>query len=127
MPATKPVEELKARMADLIIERISKTSVSKVADDLQITRQAVYDFRAGKYCPSLAVIQRACTVWNIEFNIQGLRVDQRSLPRKKTPTVRPVQARLFEALELLQDRRFQVKTRRTKETVELVFRLKISA
>ena len=127
MPATKPIEELRARAATLIIERISKSSVIKVADDLGITRQAVYDIRDGKYCPSLAVIQRACAAWKIEFNIRGVLVDQRSLPMTKKPKDQPMQTRLFEALELLQNRRFQVKTRRTKETIEVVFRLKISA
>jgi DNA-binding XRE family transcriptional regulator len=127
MPATKPIEELRAKAAALIIARVSKTSVSKVKSDLGISRQAVYDILKGKYCPSLAVIQRACAEWNEEFNIRGLRIDQHTLTGKKKPTVRPVQTRLFEALELLENRRFQVKTRQTKGTIELVFRLKLSA
>ena len=127
MPATRPIEELRAQAAKLIIERVSKTSVSKVASDLRISRQAVYDIRKGKYCPSLAVIQRACAERNEEFNIRGLRIDQHTLPGKKKPTVQPQQTRLFEALGILENRRFEVKTRRTDKAMELVFRLKLSA
>ena len=127
MPATKPIEELRAQAATLIIDRVSETSVSRVASDLRISRQAVYDIRKGKYCPSLAVIQRACEEWNSEFNIRGLRIDQHTLPGKKKPKVEPLQTRLFEALEMLENRRFEVRTRRTGKAMELVFRLKLSA
>ena len=128
MPATKPIEELRDQAARLIIERVSKTSVSKVASDLRISRQAVYDIWKGKYCPSLAVIQRACEAWNLEFNIRGLRIDQHTLPGKKKQMVSVPQPTLFEALELLENRRFEVvRARRIGKVVDLVLRLKLSA
>jgi DNA-binding XRE family transcriptional regulator len=127
MSATKPIEELRTQAATLIIERVLKTSVSKVASDLRISRQAVYDIWKGKYCPSLAVIQRACEAWNSEFNIRGLRIDQHTLPGKKKPTVEPLQKRLFEALEILENKRFEVRTIRTEKAIELVFLLRLPA
>ena len=124
MPASKPIEELRAQAAALILERAATTSVSKVASDLGISRQAVYDIRKGKYCPSLALIQRACAAWHEEFNIRGLPINQYTLWVTKKPKAVPRQMSLFEAL---QGKRFEVKTRRAGNTMELVLRFKLSA
>jgi len=124
MPPTKPLDELKAQAVALISEQVSQSSVTKVASDLDVSRQAVYGFIKGEYCPSLAVIQRACEAWNKEFHVRGLAVNQHTLPGKAKPTVLPHQMNLFDALK---QGRFKVKTRRSGNSMELVLRFKLSA
>jgi DNA-binding XRE family transcriptional regulator len=47
-------------------------TVTQASRDLGISREAIYSFKKGRYCPSLAVIERACKVWGLEFKIAGL-------------------------------------------------------
>src|ERR1700720_2898990 len=102
MPATRPIDELRREAAALIIARIKKTTVAKAASELEVSRQALYDIQEGKYCPSLALIYRACEVWGLEFNFRGLAVNKRGLKRRPVPRSQPSQTSLvFEALELV--------------------------
>jgi len=127
MPPTKPVDELKAKAIALISERVSQTSVAKVASDLGITRQAVYGFLKGAFCPSLAVIHQACLEWHAEFDVRGLKINQQTLRASKTPAA-PLPRQLdLDLYQILKTKRFVVKTRKTGNAMELVLRFKISA
>ena len=128
MPATRPIEELRAKAAELISSRLATTTISQAARDLQVSRQALYDIRRRKYCPSLALIHRACEVWDLEFNVRGLRIDKKTLRVKKKPSVLLPQPTLFDALEMLEHKRLDVvRAKRTGKTIELVLRLTLSA
>ena len=65
VPATRPVGDLRKQATALIIEKLKGISISQAARDLEVSRQAIYDFKAGTYCPSLTVIQRACSKWEL--------------------------------------------------------------
>ena len=56
------MDELRKQAADLIMERLKTASVAEIASDLGISRQAVYDIKKGKYCPSLSLVQKACEI-----------------------------------------------------------------
>jgi len=130
VPATKPIDELRQEAAKLIVQHMRKIGISKAASELEISRQALYDIEDGKYCPSLALIQRACEAWDLQFHFRGIRIDKRTLHRKKPLNVaQPTQAELiFEALESIEKQRVEiVRAKRQGKAVELVFRLTISA
>jgi DNA-binding XRE family transcriptional regulator len=103
--------------------------VSDAATQLGVSRQAIYDIRGGKYCPSLPLIQRACDVWGIQFSFRGLPVGKVTLRSKKKPATQlPPQPSLFDALARLENQQLEVvKAKRVGSAVELVLRLTISA
>ena len=129
MPATRPIDELRREAAALIVARIKKTTVAKAASELRVSRQALYDIQNGDYCPSLALIQRACEVWGLEFKFRGLTVGKKTLQRRPQPNNQSTQTSLvFEALELLEKQKLEVvRAKRVGTTVELVFRFKLTA
>jgi DNA-binding XRE family transcriptional regulator len=129
MRARRPIDELRREAAALIVERIKKTTVAKAASQLGISRQALYDIQNDKYCPSLALIQRACEVWGLEFKFRGLTVGKRTLQRKPQPNNQALQtSHVFEALELLEKQQLEaVRAKRVGKAVELVFRFTLTA
>jgi DNA-binding XRE family transcriptional regulator len=129
VPATRPIDELRREAAELIVARIKKTSIAKAAAELRVSRQALYDIRSGKYCPSLALVQRACEEWELEFNFRGLKVGKKTLHRKPKPSDLAIQTNLvFEALELLEKKKLEVvRAKRVGKAVELIFRFTLSA
>ena len=128
MPATRPIKELRIEAAALILARLRTTTISKAAQDLGVSRQTLYDIRREKYCPSLALIQRACEKWGLEFTIRGLRITKKTLRAKSRTSVPVAQPTLFEALEMLEKQRLEVvRTKRVGKAVELVLRLTLSA
>jgi DNA-binding XRE family transcriptional regulator len=129
VPATRPIDELRRQAAALIVAQIKKTTVAKAASKLRVSRQALYDIMDGKYCPSMALIQRACQAWKLEFKFRGLSVGEATLQRKLSQSNLPVQTNLvFEALELLEKQPLAVvKAKRVGKAVELVFRFTLTA
>jgi DNA-binding XRE family transcriptional regulator len=129
MPASRPIDELRRHAGKLIANRASRTTIAKAAAELGISRQALYDIRKGRYCPSLALIHRACEVWGLEFKFRNLTVGKKTLQLKRAPQQRlPIQSGLFDALELLEKRELRVvRAKRVGETVELVLHLKMPA
>lgn len=128
MPATRPIEELRAKAAELISSRLATTTISQAAKELGVSRQALYDIQRGKYCPSLALIQRACEVWDLDFNVRGLRIDKKTLRTKKKPSVLLTHPTLFDALGMLEHKRLVVvRTNRIGKAIEIVLRLTLSA
>lgn len=131
MPASKPSDELRKQAADLIISRLEKSKVADVASDLGISRQAVYDIKKGKYCPSMSLVQKACEVWKVKFSFRGILIDNASFSRTKStkqPPAKATQAGLFDALEQLHTHTFDVvNTKQVGGSVEITLRLKLSA
>jgi DNA-binding XRE family transcriptional regulator len=129
MPATRPIDELRREAAAMIVARIKKTTIAKAASELGVSRQALYDIQNEKYCPSLALVQRACEVWGLEFNFRGLKVGNKTLKRKSPPSNQPTQTSLvFGALELLEKQQFEVvRAKRIGNAVDLVFRFSLTA
>ena len=128
MPATKPIDELRAEAAKLIINRLDKSTISQAARDLGVSRQALYDIRRKAYCPSLALIQRACEVWGLEFSVRGLQIGKTTLRAKKKSSVLQTQPSLFDALGVLQNQHLQViRTKRMRRALEVVLRVTLSA
>lgn len=128
MPATRPIDQLRKEAAALIGAHLKTTTISKAAKELRVSRQALYDIQKEIYCPSLALIQRACEVWNLEFNFRGLRIGKTTLRAKSKPGVPLRQPNLFDALGMLENQQLEVvKTKRTGKAFELVMRLTLSA
>jgi DNA-binding XRE family transcriptional regulator len=78
MGSTRPIGELRENAKRLILDKLSKISVTQASRDLGISRQAIYDFKKGRYCPSLSIVERACKTWGLEYRIKGLT--QEDLP-----------------------------------------------
>jgi DNA-binding XRE family transcriptional regulator len=128
MPASRPIDELRRHAGKLIANRTSRTTIAKAGAELGISRQALYDIRKGRYCPSLALIHRACEVWGLEFKFRNLTVGKKTLQPKRAPDMQPIQSGLFDALELLEKRELRViRAKRVGETVELILHLKLTA
>ncbi len=118
--------------AALIIDKLKSLSVSQAARDLKVSRQAIYGFRDGTYCPSLAVVQRACEAWKLEFNFRGMKISKGSFKPTKLPTDQPSvqqsQRTFFELWDQLQNRRMTVvSARRVDGRVEMTLRISIPA
>ena len=130
MPASRPIDELRKQAADLIINRLKTTTVADVAYDLGISRQAVYDIKRGKYCPSLSLVQRACEVWKVRFTYREILIDSTSFRAKApgpSPPV-PTQGDLLESLAQLDNRSFEViHTKPMGRALEITLRLTLPA
>jgi len=130
--ATRPVGELREAASALIIEKLKTVSVAQAARDLCVSKQAVYGFKSGSFCPSLAVIQRACKAWNLEFTVNGLRVSEQSFKSQAT-IEQPLpaagtQLKLFDLWGQLQDQRMTVvRATRVDGAVEMTLRISIPA
>src|SRR6266849_4025591 len=68
--------------AIVLVARTMCDRVADVASDLDISRQAVYDIKKGKYCPSLSLVQKACEVWKVPFSFRGMLIDGASFKKK---------------------------------------------
>jgi DNA-binding XRE family transcriptional regulator len=125
MPASRPMDELRTQASELIIERLKKSTVAEVASALGISRQAVYDIKRGKYCPSLSLVQKACEVWKARFSFRGILVDNTSFGKKVTKKIAiSAQASLFEALGKLDNRNFEIiQTKPMGRALEITLRL----
>lgn len=133
MPATRPAGDLRTQATALIIEKLKSISVSQAARDLKVSRQAIYGFRDGTYCPSLAVIQRACSEWELEFSFRGMRVSRDSFKPKKRSrreqsAEQPPQLTFFDLWDQLKDQRMTVvRARHVDGTVEMTLRISVPA
>jgi DNA-binding XRE family transcriptional regulator len=130
MPASRPMDELRKQAADLIVDRLRTTTVADVATDLDISRQAVYDIKRGKYCPSLALVQKACEVWKVRFAFRGILIDSTSFTAKEVGSAMSGASPgdLLESLQQLDYRNFEViQTKRMGQALEITLRLTLPA
>jgi len=129
MPATRPAGELREQAAKIILQELQKLTISQAARDLGVSRQAIYGFKSGEYCPSLAVIQRACSAWGLEFSIQGMTINQQSFPRPpKPPLQESGQLTMFDLWEQLENRRMTVvRAKKVPGAVEMILRISVPA
>jgi DNA-binding XRE family transcriptional regulator len=128
--ATRPVGELREQASALIIQKLKTISAAQAARDLGVTRQAVYGFKSGEFCPSLAVIQRACKAWELQFNVNGMTISAESFKTGSKPTPAPVSAQLtfFDLWTQLQDQKMTVvRARRIDGAVEMTLRISMPA
>lgn len=129
MPATRPVGLLREHAAKLIVQKLKEVTISEAARDLGVSRQAIYGFKSGDYCPSLAVIQRACIIWGLEFTVQGMQVTGQSFVRRGSSKREPErQITMFDLWEQLENRRMTVvRAERVDGAVEMTLRISIPA
>jgi DNA-binding XRE family transcriptional regulator len=134
MAATRPIGELREAAKKLILEKLSRMTIAQASRDLGISRQAIYGFKKGEYCPSLALIERACKVWGLEFNIRGfdneMTVNKESFVRHEISAVnRPPQQLTMEHLwRQLENRPVTVVcTKRSDQALEMTLRISIPA
>ncbi len=126
MPASRPMDELRKQAADLIVDRLKTESVAAVALKLQISRQAVYDIKKGKYCPSLTLVGRACAAWKVTFTYEGVRIDSGSFPEKVELLAPATQMTLVDLLRQLDSRDFEVvQAKPNGRALEITLRLTI--
>lgn len=134
MAATRPVGELRERAKKVILERLEKVTVTQASRELGVSRQAIYGFKTGKYCPSLALIERACKVWGLEFGIQGL--NQEIIVSKESFVKHPISVVREPAQQLTMDHLWKqlenrpmtvVRTEKKDGALELTLRVPIPA
>jgi DNA-binding XRE family transcriptional regulator len=118
--------ELRRQAADLIVERLKKANVAKIASELGISRQAVYDIKKGKYCPSLSLVQKACEAWQVPFTYGSINIDASSFAKKLELLPPATQMTIFELLGQLDTRNFEViQTKPMGRALEITLRLTI--
>jgi DNA-binding XRE family transcriptional regulator len=131
MPASKPMDDLRQKAASLIVDRLMKITVAQAAKDLDVSRQAVYDIKRGKYCPSLSLVQRACEAWDLKFDFRGLLIQKGTFApasRDITPTEPQMSLDLAEAIRHLDPRSFEVvQTKPMGRALEITIRLTVPA
>jgi DNA-binding XRE family transcriptional regulator len=123
------MDELRKQAADLIINRLKTARVADVASDLGVSRQAVYDIKKGKYCPSLSLVQKACQEWKAQFTFRGIVVDGRSfMANGEQSQPAATQGDLLESLSELDSRDFEViHTKPVGRALEITLRLTLPA
>lgn len=134
MSATRPIGELREVAKKMILERLGRMSVAQASRDLGISREAIYGFKRGDYCPSLAIIERACKTWGMEFNIdQGIlkmtvnkdSFTERPITLVSAPTEQITMDHLWKQLE---NRPMTVvKAEKKDGTLEMILRVTIPA
>jgi DNA-binding XRE family transcriptional regulator len=130
MPATRPAGELRKQGAKVILQKLEKLTVAEAADALGVSRQAIYGFKSGEYCPSLAIVQKACAVWGLEFKIQGMIINRQSFPRQSRSSRKKSieQFSLFDLWEQFERRRMTVvRAEKLDGAVEMTLRISIPA
>jgi predicted transcriptional regulator len=129
MPATRPVGELRREAAKLILQKLEKITISEAARVLRVSRQAIYGFKSGQFCPSLAVIQRACEAWDLEFSIKGMVINKQVFQHPATPSRKSGrQITMFDLWEQLEHRRMMVvRAEKVNGAVEMTLRISIPA
>jgi DNA-binding XRE family transcriptional regulator len=138
MSASAPIKELREKAAGLLVARLKegredkrdgRLSVFQISEALGISRQAVYDIKNGEYCPSLSLVHRMCKVWDDKFDLGGIVIDRTTpIPKKRQATPLPAETQpgLFEALEHLDIRHFEViATKPMGRALEITLRLTI--
>jgi DNA-binding XRE family transcriptional regulator len=114
----------------VISQKLQELTVTQAANDLGISRQAVYGFKSGEYCPSLSVIQKACDVWGLEFSIQGMTINKRAFAQHTNKSRKKFvgQITMFDLWEQLEHRRMTVvRAERVDGAVEMTLRISIPA
>ena len=133
MPATRPPDEIRSIAQQIIIKRLTGASIAQAARDLRVSRQAIYGFKSGKYCPSIAVIRRACQVWSIEFLVRGMKVSASSFEGPEAialPTLQavPFQPSLFDLWSELHNQKMTVvSAKKVDGAVEMTLRIAVPA
>ena len=118
--------ELRQQAAELIVERLKTAKVAEIANDLGISRQAVYDISKRKYCPSLSLVQKACEAWKVPFTYGGIHIDASSFPKKLDLPPPATQTTIFELLGQLDTRDFEViQAKPMGRALEITLRLTI--
>jgi hypothetical protein len=134
MSATRPVGELREIAKKAILDKLGTMSVTQASRDLAVSRQAIYGFRKGDYCPSLALIERACKTWGMEFNIDQGAV--KLTVNKDSFTDHPIKLVSSQAQQLSLDHLWKqlenrpmtvVRAAKTKGTLEMILRISIPA
>lgn len=130
--ATKPQDDLRRKAAGLIRSRLETLPVAQAAIDLAVSRQAIYDIKNDKYCPSLALVQRACEVWKLKFDFRGILIESESFAKKKSEADRAPGAQLnlelVEAIRHIDQSNFEVvRAKPMGRAVEITLRLTIPA
>lgn len=114
----------------MILQRLETLSVAQASRDLGVSRQAIYGFKSGAYCPSLAVIQRACVAWGLEFKIDGMAVNERTFSRRRDSSTNSSdqQITMFDLWEQLAHRRMTVvRAEKVDGAVEMTLRISVPA
>ncbi|MEI9970449.1 MAG: helix-turn-helix domain-containing protein [Terracidiphilus sp.] len=105
-------------------------TIAQASRELGISRQAIYGFKKGEYCPSLAIIERACKAWKLEFVVQGMTVNQNSFVQRpeETQTTLSQQLTFVDVWEQLENKQMTVvHAKRVKGAVEMTLRIAIPA
>jgi len=118
---------------ELIGKRLQSMSVAQAARELKVSRQAIYGFKTGEFCPSLSVIQRACEAWNLEFTVAGMKITASSF-KPEQPRIEalreavPFQPTLFDLWSELHNKRMTVvRAVKVDGAVEMTLRIAIPA
>ena len=130
MPATRPVGELREKAKQVILERLQKVTISQASRDLQISREAIYGFKRGDYCPSLAIIERACKVWGLEFSVQGMIINSESFTHPLNESIQKEarQLSLVDIWKQLENQKMTViSAKEVRGAVEMTLRISIPA
>lgn len=135
MAATRPVGELREAAKALILGRLREMTVTQASRDLGISRQAIYAFKKGRYCPSLALIERACKIWGLEYKISGflpgmkLTVNEESFVHHSISVVSsPEQMTMEHLWKQLENRPLTVvRTEKKDGALEMTLRIPIPA
>ncbi|HEY7337250.1 MAG TPA: helix-turn-helix domain-containing protein [Bryobacteraceae bacterium] len=118
------MNELRKKAADLVVNRLKKATVAEVASDLGVSRQAIYDIKNGRYCPSLSLLQKACEVWKVRFAFGGILIDSASFKTKADEPPAAVPGNLFESIDQLDTSSFEVvQTKPMGRALEVTLRL----
>jgi excisionase family DNA binding protein len=130
--------ELGRKAAALIVDRIkhpasgqAPLSVAEAAEQLGVSRMAVYNLLNRRSCPSLSLVGKVCQAWDVKFEHGGMSIEKGVFSSETTVTMledRQMPLELIEAIRRIDYRNFEIiEAKPAGREVTITLRLTIPA
>jgi hypothetical protein len=118
-------DAIKAEFERILIER--KLSVSAAAHELHVSRQAFHNYLNGTCLPRRATLNRAIDRLGFRLNVNGMVVDQSSVPLREQKIPLAKQLLLWESLDAIKQQDLKITVGREGSIFKLEVKIDIPA
>jgi transcriptional regulator with XRE-family HTH domain len=117
--------EVAVRFQEAITKR--GLSITKAAEELQVTRQALYLYLKEQAMPGGAVLERACRLWDLSLTVNGFSFSSEAFHGEKKISRAEQQLELFRAFAEIRPNQIETKlVKTTGDLFELRVRIKVA-
>ena len=111
--------EFRGEVAKKFALAIQGKSKAQAAEEIGVSRQALYQYLNSRATPKGDVLRRACVKWGITLDYRGMRLSEdqfkKSVPKQDQDEM---QLSLLDALNVLRDRNLTVRVERKGPTAQ---------